>query len=74
MASYPQKGKMTSLENENWSTIYVSVMGYSRKYPHSLSTTPSWVPKNFRISKKDNCNCCRIPEPAHSKSSGIPEF
>ena len=31
-------------------------------------TTPNWVPKNFRISKKDNCSFCRIPEPADSKS------
>ena len=32
------------------------------------------VPKNFRISKKDNCSFCRIPEPTNSKSWGIPEF
>ena len=52
-------------------------MGYSRKYPPPPPppwTTPNWVPKNFRISKKDNCSFCRIPEPADSKSWGIPEF
>ena len=37
-------------------------------------TTLNWVPKNFRISKNDNCSLCRIPEPADSKSWGIPEF
>ena len=37
-------------------------------------TTLNWVPKNFRISKKDNCSFCKIPEPADSKSCGIPEF
>ena len=31
-------------------------------------TTLNWVPKNFRISKNDNCSLCRIPEPADSKS------
>ena len=44
------------------------VLGYSRKYPHPLWTTLNWVTKNFRISKKDNCSFCRIPEPADSKS------
>ena len=34
----------------------------------------NWVPKNFRISKKDNSSFCRIPNAAHSKSWGIPEF
>ena len=43
-------------------------------HPLPLWTTPNWVPKNFRISKKDNCSFCRIPEPADSKSWGIPEF
>ena len=37
-------------------------------------TTLNWVPKHFRISKKDNCSFCRIPEPANSKFEGIPEF
>ena len=53
----------------------VKLMGYSRKYPHTPPwTTLNWVPKNFRISKKDNCSFCRIPEPADSKPWGIPEF
>ena len=44
-------------------------MGYSRKYPPPppLWTTLNWVPRNFRISKKDK-------NPADSKSLGIPEF
>ena len=51
------------------------VMGYSRKYPHPpLWTTLNWVPKNFRISKKDSSGLCRIPNPACSNSWGIPEF
>ena len=33
-----------------------------------LWTTLNWVPKNFRISKKNSCSFCRIPEPANSKS------
>ena len=39
-------------------------------------TTLNWVPKNFRVSKKDmyNCSFCRILEPADSKSWVIPEF
>ena len=35
---------------------------------HPLWMTQNWVFKNFRISKKDNCSFCRIPEPADSKS------
>ena len=41
----------------------------------AVSVDVSWAipenihnPKNFRISKKDNCSFCRIPEPANSKS------
>ena len=51
-------------------------LGYSRKYPPPppLWTTLNWVPKNFRISKKDSSSLCRIPNPADSNSSGIPEF
>ena len=30
------------------------VMGRSRKYPPQPRTTLNWVPKSFRISKKDN--------------------
>ena len=33
-----------------------------------LWTTLTWATKNFRISKKDNCSFCRIPEPADSKA------
>ena len=40
----------------------------------SLWTTLNWVPKNFRISKKDSGSLCRIPNHADSKSWGIPEF
>ena len=36
-------------------------LGYSRKYPHPLWTTLNWVPKNFRISKKDSSCLSRIP-------------
>ena len=32
------------------------------------------VLKNFRISRMDNSNFCRIPNPADLKSWGIPEF
>ena len=32
------------------------------------------VPKNFRISKKDSSSLCRIPNPADTKSWGIPEI
>ena len=54
-------------------------VGFSRKYSHPPPppprwTTQNWVPRNFRISKKDNCSFCRIPEPADSKPGGIPEF
>ena len=52
----------------------VRTMGYSRNYPHLLWTTQNWVPNNFRISKKDSGSWCRIPNPADSKSWGIPEF
>ena len=41
---------------------------------HPPWTTLNSAPKNFRISKKDNCSFGRIPEPADSKSWGIPEF
>ena len=37
-------------------------------------TTLNWVPKNFRICKKDSSSLCRIPNPADSKYLGIPEF
>ena len=37
-------------------------------------TTVNWVPKNFRISKKDNCSFCKIPEPPDSKSWGFQNF
>ena len=37
-------------------------------HPAPLWTAPDWVPNNFRISKKDNCSFCRIPEPTDSKS------
>ena len=37
-------------------------------------TTLNWVPKNFRISKKDSSSLCRIPNPADSKSWRIPEI
>ena len=37
-------------------------------------TTPNLVPKNFRISKKDNCSFCIIPEATDFKSWRIPEF
>ena len=40
----------------------------------SLWTTLSWVPKSVRISKKDSSSFCRIPNPVHSKSWGVPEF
>ena len=50
------------------------ILGYSKKYPHPLWPTLNWVPKNFRISKKDSSSLCRIPNPADSKSWGIPEF
>ena len=39
-----------------------------------LWTTLNWVPKNFRISKKDSSSLCRIPNPADSNFWGIPEF
>ena len=39
-----------------------------------LWTTLNWVPRNFRISTKDNSSFCRIPKPADSKSWGIPDF
>ena len=42
--------------------------------PPPLWTTLNWVPKTFRISKKDNCSFCRIPKPADGKFRGIPEF
>ena len=41
---------------------------------HTLWTTPNWVPKNFRISKKHSRSLRRIPNPADSNSWGIPEF
>ena len=50
-----------------------SVMGCSRKFL-LLWMILDWVPKNLRISKKDNNSFCRIPNLADSKSSGIPEF
>ena len=37
------------------------------------STTLNWVPKNFRISKKDSSNLCRIPNSGDSSSWEIPE-
>ena len=42
--------------------------------PPLLWTTRNWVPKNFRISKKDSSSLCMIPNPADSKSWRIPEF
>ena len=42
--------------------------------PPALWTTLNWVPRNFRISKKDTNSLFRIQNPADSKSSGIPEF
>ena len=42
--------------------------------PPPLWTTLNWVPKNLRISKKDSSSLCRIPNPAASKSRGIPEI
>ena len=50
-------------------------LGSSRKYIHPPPMDNiNWVPKNFRISKKDRSILCRIPDPADSKSWGIPEF
>ena len=40
----------------------------------SIWTTLNWVAKNFRISKKDSSNLCRIPNAANSKSWGVPQF
>ena len=37
---------------------------------HVLWTTLNWVPKNFRISKKDSSSLCRIPNPDDSSSCG----
>ena len=36
--------------------------------------TLNWAPKTVRISKKDSSSLCRIPNPADSKSWGIPEI
>ena len=48
--------------------------GLFQKISPPLWTTLNWVPKTFRISKKYNRSLCRIPNPADSKSWGIPEF
>ena len=37
---------------------------------HLLWTTLNWVPKNFRISKKDSSSLCRIPDYGDSSSWG----
>ena len=42
--------------------------------PHPLWTTLNWVPKNLRISKKNNCSFCRIPEPADSNLEEFQNF
>ena len=56
-------------------TQTLDAMGYSIKYPSPpLWTTLNWVPKNFRISKKDNSSFSRIPNLADSKSWGMPQF
>ena len=34
-----------------------------------LWTTLNWLPKNFRISKKDSNSLCRIPNPADSNQN-----
>ena len=39
-----------------------------------LWTTLNWIPKNFRISKKDSGSLRRIPNPDGWNSWGIPEF
>ena len=50
-------------------------IGLSQKIStHHLWTTLNWVPKNFRISKRDSNSLCRIPNTADSKSWVIPEF
>ena len=65
------------------SLFFGDKIGYSRKYPPYTSapppppppwTTLNWVPKNFRISKKDNSSFCRIANPADSKPQIISEF
>ena len=59
----------------SFSVAWLHILDYSRKYPHTpLWKTLNWIPRNFRISKKGNCSFCRIPEPADSKSWGVPEF
>ena len=53
-------------------------LNFNRAVPenihNSLWTTLNWVPKTLRISKKDSSSLCRIPNPADSKSWGIPEI
>ena len=52
----------------------IHISGVKWAIPENIHTPPppwttlNWVPKNFRISKNDNCSLCRIPEPADSKS------
>ena len=42
--------------------------------PPFVWTTLNWVPKDFKISKKDNSSFRRTTKPADSKSWGIPEI
>ena len=53
-------------------------IGKSRICPHIPPpppwTTLNWVPKNFRISKKDSSSLCRIPNSADSNSWRISKF
>ena len=59
----------------DWSTIIIPYWATPENiHTHPLWTTLNWVPENFRISKKDSSSLCRIPNPADSKSWGIPEF
>ena len=51
------------------------MIGLLRKISTTLLwMTLNWVPKNFRISKKDSSSLCRILNPADSESWGIPKF
>ena len=50
---------------------FYSTLGYPRKCSPPSAMDDTF--RIFRISKKNNSSFCRIPNPAHSKSCGIPE-
>ena len=61
-------------ENTPWKSLvllssnWVLIRAIPENIHTPLWTTRNWVLKNFRISKKENCSFCKIPEAADSKS------